>query len=690
VGLHVIASDIILADITLGGVLGTLIVILEVLVGLGMVIFVHELGHFAVAKWCGVKCEKFYIGFDVGGKNLGKFQWGETEYGIGIIPLGGYVKMLGQEDNPSRVQEEIERAKLSGESGESSPDQPLYDPRSYLAQPVWKRMAIISAGVIMNVIFAFVVASIAFGMGVKYTPAVLMTVFPGDPAWQVGLRPGDQVLEVGSVTKPQFEDIMQAVTFGSDEDGVPMKIKRPGVDEPISMRVFPTRIHPDALAPMMGVSPAPDRVLDDPPAYEFLPAGKTTPPFQAGDQIVAVEAAGERTTIENYNDLHRVFATHPGDTLTFTVRREADGAEAAISVQPQRQKELGLVMEMGKITAVQEGSPAAQAGIKPNDQLVKIDGQLIDDPMHLPEELRQRGGETVKLTLQRGRDVFETDATLREVTWFEFPAIDRKPMSAPALGIAYTVLNRVHDVLPGSPAAAADIKPGDVIVKAEIVPADPQGDKVKERGELTIEFGDNQPNWPYFMARRLQFLLPDSKVRLTVQGREGAVELTPAVSEEWFVTDYDHRGLALKSMREVRRASSLGEAATLGARETLDKLSMVFRVIQKIGSGRVSPKALGGPGTIAAVAGSAASQGMPELLLFLTMLSANLAVVNFLPIPLLDGGHMMFLGYEAIFRRPANERVALVLHYAGFAFIISLMAFVLFLDAERGFHWVVN
>ena len=67
-------------------------------------IFVHELGHFSVAKLCGVKCEKFYLGFDIGGLKFCKFRWGETEYGIGILPLGGYVKMLGQEDNPGQAE----------------------------------------------------------------------------------------------------------------------------------------------------------------------------------------------------------------------------------------------------------------------------------------------------------------------------------------------------------------------------------------------------------------------------------------------------------------------------------------------------------------------------------------------------------------------------------------------------------
>ena len=90
---------------------------LEVAVGLGFVIFVHELGHFAVAKMCGVKVEKFFIGFDIGGLKLCSFRWGETLYGIGILPLGGYVKMLGQEDNPAQLRKEMERARQEAASG---------------------------------------------------------------------------------------------------------------------------------------------------------------------------------------------------------------------------------------------------------------------------------------------------------------------------------------------------------------------------------------------------------------------------------------------------------------------------------------------------------------------------------------------------------------------------------------------
>ena len=146
--------------------LSMVMAILKAAFGLGFVIFVHELGHFLVAKACGVKCEKFYVGFDVPIKigpiqfprTLFRKQWGETEYGIGIVPLGGYVKMLGQDDNPANTAKEAERIRVareqSGDNQEETP--PEVDPRSYPAKSVPQRLAIISAGVVMNLIFAVI------------------------------------------------------------------------------------------------------------------------------------------------------------------------------------------------------------------------------------------------------------------------------------------------------------------------------------------------------------------------------------------------------------------------------------------------------------------------------------------------------------------------------------------------------
>ena len=117
----------------------------------------------------------------------------------------------------------------------------------------------------------------------------------------------------------------------------------------------------------------------------------------------------------------------------------------------------------------------------------------------------------------------------------------------------------------------------------------------------------------------------------------------------------------------------------MGGREAVNGVLQVYIFLRKIGS-QISPLVLGGPKTIAMAAGSAAYRGVGELLLFLTLLSTNLAVINFLPIPLLDGGHMVFLILEGILRRPVSEKVVIAFHYLGFVCIISLMLFVLGLD----------
>ena len=109
---------------------------------------------------------------------------------------------------------------------------------------------------------------------------------------------------------------------------------------------------------------------------------------------------------------------------------------------------------------------------------------------------------------------------------------------------------------------------------------------------------------------------------------------------------------------------------------------MVVKFLQKLG-GQVSPTALGGPLTIAQVAGEAAYEGMGALLISLTILSANLAVLNFLPIPVLDGGHMVFLLGEGITGRPVGERVMIALQSLGLVFLLGLMLFVTTLDVSR-------
>ena len=117
----------------------------------------------------------------------------------------------------------------------------LYDPRSYLAKSVPKRMAIISAGVIMNVIFAFFMAMGAYYIGVKQVQCGVGDVFPGDAAWRAGLGPAIKSIEIAGKKVERFQDLQKYVTVGDIQNGVTMLVKRPGVKEPLKFLLHPDR-----------------------------------------------------------------------------------------------------------------------------------------------------------------------------------------------------------------------------------------------------------------------------------------------------------------------------------------------------------------------------------------------------------------------------------------------------------------
>ena len=655
--------------------------ILLAALGLGAVIFVHELGHFAVAKWCGVKCEKFYLGFDIYGLKLFKYKYGETEYGIGILPLGGYVKMLGQDDNPSNQAGEIERSKTTGEK---------LDPRSYLAKSVPQRMAIISAGVIMNLIFAFIFCVWAFSLGVEYIPCAVSNVSAGDPAWTADIRPGDEIVAVDGIEKPRFDaDLLTRVTLANMDDGVTLGVSRPGVSEPM-VKVIKPRKSLTALRPSIGIT-SPSSLIVFVPKEEGLlddSFARAEPAFKDLDKII--KADGQ--TLDQAADLKNYFLTHRDKPVQLTVERKREGAkksdspeQVTITVPPTPSKLLGLVMEIGPIVAVQENSPASQAGLKAGDTIVKIDGQPVGDPLTLADRLRAKAGKSIKLEVTREKETLTLDVTPREAKWSEPPLGPLGLASAPPLGIAYKVENRVASVEPGSAADKAGVKPGAVIASAEFI-----FDKKNEAraGEMKLpklfEFsgeGKARVDWPAFTSL-VQNTLDGTKIQLVTTTKD-KFELEPVASSDRFEVD---RGMILRAEKRTREAASFGEAIALGARETKEDVLLVYRFLQKLVSGQVSVKMLRGPLTIGYVAHDRAGAGFSQLLIFLAVLSANLAVVNFLPIPVLDGGHMVFLALEGLRGKPVSEGVIVAFHYAGLCFILSLMVFVLSMDV--GEFWV--
>lgn len=683
-------------------------VILVVALGLGAVIFVHELGHFLVAKACGVKCEKFMIGFDIGGYKLSR-KWGETEYGIGILPLGGYVKMLGQDDDPAHIAEQLKKSEVAEASPDAvevhGPNGEIYhvDRRSYLAKSVPQRMAIISAGVIMNVIFAFVFAVIAYGIGVKYMPSIVSETVPGSPAYRAGMESGDEIVKLGDRVNPTFLQLKGGVTLGDMENGVPVVVRRAANGEEVELLLRPEQSGGRGLAtigilnartltlfsamPVAPDSPAANATQVEPPlgAADGKPAG-----LKAGDEVVRV---GD-VEVKDFRAFAAELARSPHETLRVTVRRPADekaesetksGQELTFEVPVHQQRRLGLVMKMGPIIAVQPNSPAAKAGLKVDDVITAINGQSLAaakvfgdwEPDSLPDRFRQAAtaGETVKLTVDRKGEPVEITVTPRVPTEFHSVVPPRMPVGIPALGLAYQVGNEVVGVLADSPAAEAKIEPGDKITAVEVqLPKDEKGTTPEP---VKVELSQAEPSWPAVIDE-IQHSTDGTTFQFTIERGDEKLtkKLTPITVDDLFLAD---RGFQFEPIERVRRATSFSEQVQYGWDETTEALGMVFRFLKKIGT-QVPVTALGGPITIAKAAGYSAYEGLPALLIFLTMLSANLAVLNFLPIPLLDGGHMAFLAYEGVRGRPASEKFVVALHTVGFVFIVSLMLFVLALD----------
>lgn len=664
-------------------------VILQVAGGLGFVIFVHELGHFLVAKACGVKCEKFFLGFDIGGLKLASFKWGETEYGIGALPLGGYVKMLGQDDNPAAAAAEAQRARAEGGhaaqvlgSGDLPPEptsdpHPAWDPRSYPAQSVPKRMAIISAGVIMNVIFAVLMASLAYGLGVKELTCAVSSVRTGGAAWRAGMRTGDEITAIAGRQDPIFSDLRHGVTVGDVAKGIDFTVYRPA-DQ--TSRTLVLKPDTDLGAPTIGVT-SPFSLTLPADISAGLPgaAARAEPPLVGGDTIRSVDGV----TVETYAELISELSRKRDQPVTLSVERKPAGKAGAAAAEmlavvlpPQPRRTTGMIMTAGPVKAVQEGSPAAVAEIQPGDRILAIDGEPAGDPLSLDDRLALLAGTTVRLTLAHdGEADREVTVVPREVTWRDDETTGLAcPQSIPTLGLALVVDAVVAEVTADSPAAAAGIRPGDQIEEANFIESEADDEPAQDGIPLADE-----ANWPA-VAAMLQRLPEEVRLQVRITpaaGESRDLTLTPGLAENSFVID---RGLVFEPVYRMVKAGSIAGAVRRGVRKAGEDLSLVYSFLGKLTSNAISPRLLGGPIEIAKQAGKSAEEGFGRLLLFLTMLSANLAVVNFLPIPVLDGGHMVFLLYELVRGKPPSENVVAGLSYLGLALILTLMMFVFGLD----------
>ena len=653
-----VCTPLVLAD--LPPLATKLIGVLTAAAGLGLVIFLHELGHFAVAKWCDVKVERFSIGF--GPAILAK-TYGETEYALCALPLGGYVKMLGQDDS---------------DASQMTDEEIRNDPRSYTAKSVPKRMAIISAGVIMNVITGLLFFAIAYGIGVREPTPIVGSVSVGSPAWRSGVSVGDRITSINGSPIDDFTDIMRGTALSRGELEV-MALTREG--DAYSFTTMPDESGPRR---QLGIGQMKRLEIfaspDIPAAFAGTPAAELD--LRKGDEIVAVD--GE--PVSDYIAFLDALAERRGEEVELTVARE--GGDVSVMLPPQHRRELGFQLDLGPVEAVAAGSVAEEEGIAPGDRITKVDGIDIGvglSPIDLPAYLADKAGETVVVTIVRDEGVEPTsvDLTLTPVPsrpWLSLSTTRNAPLAVPSLGLTAPIIPTVLGVDEGSVAAEAGLTPGASLLSVTFGAGEPTDALGGAAPTLSVE----DVGWPYIEQtiqdapnRELTLLVRDNKT-----GNEHSITLPPSEGDEFLVTD---RGLRLMTDYEAVKAESVGAAFAMAGEKTVTSMEDIYLTIRSLFAKTLSVKELTGPIGIASIGYQVAKNSFPDFLLFLGFLSINLAVINFLPIPLLDGGHMVFLLWEAIFRRPPSTRVIELSTLAGLVFVGGLMLFVIGLDVTKMF-----
>jgi regulator of sigma E protease len=660
----------------------------KVALGLGFVIFIHELGHFVLAKWNGVKVEKFSIGF---GPTLFGWRRGDTEYVLAALPLGGFVKMLGE--------------------GPDEQESKSTDPRAYPNKSVSARMAIISAGVIMNVFLAAACFVYVFGHERHDAPAVLGAVTTGSPAYEAGLMPGDEVVAIDDRRDLGYSELMQRVLLSSHGQVLHFEVKRPGREGLLGMNIQPKR-ELTGDRPTIGVLPSRSLEIG---AFQPL-AGMANPPVYHGveakdrkskvDVLVAAGPAGnEPTPVSDIFQYERLLARFADQPITHVIERrsiEPNGARGTaldrfeLILPANRFIDFGLRLQFEPVSGIRRGSPGDTAGFRKGDRIVSVDGKTDIDPMRLPLDCLAKAGKPMTFEVEREAADGQRKKETLTATPDETPprtefAVEKEQVDVAGLGLCYPVSTHVVAVEPGSPASNARLKSGDLINSMSIPPDETQprprgffawlrGLFGANKGDRTIEFSEEAPNWLLAILD-----LQDRSVRqveLVVNGASKPIQITPRPDEKWYNPT---RGLHFFPRDRVLPAQGLAASLRSGYELTIQNILMVYATFRSLAQGRVSPKHLGGPILIAQVAYSAAGSSFTDLVYILGILSVNLAVLNFLPIPPLDGGQMVFLIAEKVRGRPLPDSALIAGTYLGLVFVLCLMVFVTYQDVFRLF-----
>ncbi len=588
--------------------------------GIGLVIFVHELGHFLAARWCKVRVETFSLGF---GPRLLGWKRGPTTYQIAAVPLGGYVKMAGEEG-----------------SVDGAP--PASD--ELPAKSVGQRFFIYSGGVLMNVAFALVVFPIILAIGVPFSEPVIGAATPGSPAWQAGVQPGTRVVSVNGNSVYSFANIPTEVALGSPEEAL-LVVRDPGAATTRTLKLVPQ--WNDVIgAYSIGVNPAAD-------ARGAIAVEKGSPAEAAGlrDGDALVDVAGTSAALSLDERLAK--AARGGGPIRATFAR--DGATYEAEIVPGKtatgDPRLGVGPVVRRVVAVRATPLALRSGLVEGDRILEVGGTPLVRPYDFLDRLENATG-PLRVRVERAGSTLGLE--IPQLSAEDAVALSRD------VAVGQDADSTVVAISPGSAAARAGLVDGDRIARID-------GHAVSTFADVqtaTKEAGNNQ------------------ELAIDVQRGEETIALR-VVPQALELPVY---GFGVRDAQYVFRSAGPMDAVRAGFGLSWKFLQESWLTLKRILFRQVSSQNIGGIITIGVVSHSFVSDGIAKLFYFLCMLSMNLAFINVLPIPVLDGGHLFFLLIEKLKGSPVSERIHGYSQLVGVVLIVSLMVYVTFNDVVR---WIV-
>ena len=527
---------------------------------LGILVFVHELGHFLVARACGVRVEVFSLGF---GKKILSFKKGYTTYCISIVPLGGYVKMFGEQSTDATAIAPEDRAV------------------SYTHKTVWQRIAIVFAGPLMNFLFAILVFGFIAYNGEETRAARIAEVTLGSVAETAGLKSQDMVLAVNSQPVRSYEEFQLAL----------------------------------------------NRVQNQSAEIQVQ---------QDGEQPRTITA--QITSADNPN----IFAGH-----------KTIGSITGV-----------MPYTKGTLVAVQPDSQAYKAGLRTGDEITHIAGRKVQSWNDLN---RLTQNQTTEITVDRVSADDKKEIVKLQLT---LPVYKKAPELA-EIGLENPELY-LEQVVPGSPAAQADLQRHDKLVSINGQPM-----LVWENVLNTIKSYDGKDALEFKIMREgtemVKKITPQVTSQMTFQGKE---------DKRYTIGIMPMANISQPEIVKVAE-SNIFAATAKGFDRSYDISVMTVMSFVRLFQGEVSHKNIGGMISIGKAAKDSYAMGLQSFLMTMGILSISLFILNLLPVPVLDGGHLVFYAIEIVKGSPLSGRKLEIAHQIGFALLMGLMVLALFNDFTK-------